>query len=66
MLQIALVTNKHDDDVRIGVISQLLQPSRNVRVRRVLGDIVHEQSTDSTSVVAGIRVSGETDLSAKG
>ena len=55
MLQIALVSNKHDDDVRICMIPQLLEPSRDVRVRGVFGDIVYEQSTNCASVVTVIR-----------
>lgn len=41
MLQIALVPDEHDDDVRVRVVPQLLQPSCDVRVRGVLRDVVY-------------------------
>ena len=50
--QIALITNKHNDDVGIRVVSQLLQPSSDILVGVVLGDIVNQESTDSASVVS--------------
>lgn len=49
--QIALVSDKHDDDIGIGMIPQLLQPSRDVFVGLVLADVVDEEGTDSASVV---------------
>lgn len=51
--QIALVSDKHDDDIGIGVIPQLLQPSRDVLVGLVLADVVDEEGTNSASVVGG-------------
>lgn len=51
MPQIALVTHQHDDNIRIGVVPQLLEPPRNVLVCLVLANIVDEQGADSTSVV---------------
>jgi hypothetical protein len=51
VLQIRLVSNKHDDNVLVGVIPQLLEPSRDVLIGPVLGDIVHEQSAYGSSVV---------------
>ena len=42
MLQIALVTDKHDDDVGVGMVSKFLQPPRNVDVRSVFRDVVDE------------------------
>lgn len=41
MLQIALVPYQHDDDVQIGVVSQLLQPSLDVLVCPVFGYVVY-------------------------
>lgn len=49
--QIALVSNKHDDDVGVGMVAQLLQPPGHVVVGLVLADIVDEQSTDGTAIV---------------
>lgn len=53
MSQIALVSNEHDDDVRIRMISQLLQPPRHILVRLVLADIIDEKGTNGSSVVGG-------------
>lgn len=51
MPQIALVADKHDDDVGVGVVSQLLQPSRDILVGLVLADVVDKKGTDGTTVV---------------
>jgi hypothetical protein len=51
MSQIALISHQHDDDVRICVIPQLLQPPRHILVCLVLADIVDEQSSHCSSVV---------------
>lgn len=53
MPQIALVSNQHDDDVRVSVVAQLFQPPCDVLVRLVLADVVDEQGADSTPVVGG-------------
>lgn len=53
MPQIALVSNQHDDDVRVCMVPQLLQPPSDVLVRLVLADVVDEQRTDGASVVCG-------------
>jgi hypothetical protein len=52
MFQVALVSYQHNDDVGVGVVSQLLQPSSYVGIRRVFGDIVHEQRSDRPTIVA--------------
>jgi len=49
--QIALVTNQHDDNIVVGVVSQLLQPSRHVLVRLMLANVVDKQRADSAAVV---------------
>ena len=51
MLQITLVSDKHDHDVRVCVVPELLEPSGDVRVRLVFRDVVDEQRTDRTAVV---------------
>ena len=51
MPQITLVAHQHDDDVDIGMVSQLLQPPGHVLVGLVFADIVDEQGADSASVV---------------
>ena len=53
MTQIALVADEHDDNVGVGVITQLLEPAEHIDVGSVLGDVVHEQSTNGSTVVAG-------------
>lgn len=53
MPQIALVPDKHDDDVRVGMVAQLLQPPGNVLICLVLADVVDEQSSDGAAVVCG-------------
>ncbi len=51
MPQIALVTHQHDDNVGIGMVSQLLQPPGNVLVRLVLADVVDEEGSDRSAIV---------------
>lgn len=53
MPQITLVPDQHDDDVSIGVVTQLLEPPGHVFVCLVLADVVDEQGTDGASVVSG-------------
>jgi hypothetical protein len=53
MFKIGLVADKHDYDVAVRVITELLQPAGDIRIGRMLGDIVHEQSTNGTAVVGG-------------
>lgn len=49
--QIALVTNEHNHDIRVGVVAELLQPPGDIVVGLVLADIVDEKGTDSAAVV---------------
>ena len=51
MLQIALVADEHDHDVRVRVVTELLQPPRYVHVCCVLGDVVDEECTYCAAVV---------------
>lgn len=51
MPQIALVANKHDDDVGVGMVSELLQPSRDILVGLVLADVIDKKGTNGTTVV---------------
>ena len=53
MSQIALISNQHDNNVGIGVISQLFQPPRDIVICLVLADVVDQQGTNSASVVCG-------------
>lgn len=56
VLQITLVSNEHNDDIRVCVITQLLEPPGDVHVGGVLGDIVHEECADCSAVVSKGRV----------
>jgi len=49
--QITLVSNQHNHNVRIGMVSQLFQPSRHVVVCLVFANVVNEQCADSAPVV---------------
>lgn len=51
MFQIALVTNEHDNDVRVGVVSEFLEPSSDVDVGGLLGNVVDQESSNRSSVV---------------
>lgn len=42
MPEITLVAHKHDQNILIGVIAELPQPSLNILVGEMLGDVVHE------------------------
>lgn len=53
MPQIALVSDQHDDDVRVGMVAQLLQPPGHVLVRLVLADVVDKERADCATVVCG-------------
>ena len=70
--QIGLVSNQHDDNVTVGMVSQLLEPSSDVLVCLVLADVVNEQGTDSAAVVGrsdgtvAFLASGIPDLSLDG
>jgi len=49
--QIGLVTDEHDDDVLVGVIAEFAQPPFHIFVCEVFGNVVDEQSSDSTPVI---------------
>jgi len=52
MLQVALVADEHNDNVRIGMVTEFLEPAGNIGVRRVLGNIIDEESAYRTAIVA--------------
>ena len=52
VFKIAFVSNKHDNDTRVGVIAQFLEPAVNIFICILLGYIVDEQCTDSSAVVS--------------
>jgi len=51
MPQIALVTDQHDNNVGVGMVAQLLQPSCYVLICLVLADVVDKQRSYSATVV---------------
>lgn len=40
--QIALVTNEHDDNIRVRMVPQLFEPPCNIFISLVLADIVYQ------------------------
>jgi len=62
--QITLVSNQHDDDIRISMVPQLLEPPCDILVSLVFADIVDKQSSHGTSVVG--RRNGAISLLASG
>lgn len=53
VLQIALISHEHDDDVCVGMVLEFFQPALNVVKRVLLGDVVDEKGAHSTAVVGG-------------
>lgn len=49
--QVALIPHQHDDDVVVGVISQLFQPALHVLVGQMFGDVVHQQRADRATII---------------
>jgi hypothetical protein len=47
-----LVSDEHDDDVRVCVVLELPQPPLHVLVGEVLGDVVHQERAHGPAVVA--------------
>lgn len=50
--KIALVADEHNDNVAIGVVTQLLEPAEDVDVGGMLGNVVDEESAHGAAVVA--------------
>lgn len=53
MPQVALVAHQHNDNVLIGMVAQLSQPSLHILVRQMLGNVVDEQRTDGATIIGG-------------
>lgn len=51
MAQVTLVAYKHDDDVAVGVVSQLLQPALHILIGQVLSDVIDQESPNCPAVV---------------
>ena len=56
MLEIALVSDQHDHNVRIRMVTEFLQPAMHVLVCRMLGNVVDKERSHGTSVVAVLQV----------
>jgi hypothetical protein len=52
VLQVTLVSDEHDNDVRVRMIPKLLQPPHHIDIRRMFRNIVHQQGPDCTTVVS--------------
>lgn len=51
MPQITLVPHKHNHNITIRMIPQLLQPPRHILKRLMLADIVHEECSHGAAIV---------------
>lgn len=49
--QVTFISHKHDYYMRISMVIQFLQPSLNVLICQVLGDVVNQQCTHCSSVI---------------
>ena len=56
MLQITLVSDKHDDSIRIRMVAQFLEPPINVGVGWLFGDVIDKKRAYRTAVVTAISV----------
>jgi len=63
VFQITLITHKHDNNVRVRMVAQFLQPPCDVDIRGMLCNVVDKQSTDCTSVIPKWNIIREEDLS---
>jgi len=50
--QVALISNKHDDNIRVSMISKLLQPSCHIVICLVLADVVDKKGAYSTAIIS--------------
>lgn len=46
-----LIADKHNDNIRFGMIPQFSKPSLNILEGRSLGNIIHQECTDRPSVI---------------
>ena len=53
MVEVTRLAHQHDVDVALSVVMQLLQPVLHILLCQVLGDVIHQQRTHSTTVVLG-------------
>mmetsp|Transcript_717 Transcript_717/g.991 ORF Transcript_717/g.991 Transcript_717/m.991 type:complete len:227 (-) Transcript_717:135-815(-) len=53
MSQVRLISNQHDHNVRLGVISQFLQPTLNILKSGMFANIINEEGSNGSTVVSG-------------
>lgn len=51
MLEITLISYEHDDNVRVCMVAQFFEPSCDVYVGSVFGNIVDKESADCAAIV---------------
>lgn len=51
--QIALVSNKHDNDVGVRMVPEFFQPPIDIVVGLMLADVVDKKGSDGTAIVSG-------------
>ena len=51
VVEVALVTNKHDGHLGVSILADLFQPARQVVESVAPRDVIHEKSAGSASVV---------------
>lgn len=49
--KVAFVANQHDDDVGVGMVTELLQPSLHILVGQVFRNIVDQQRPHCSAVI---------------
>ncbi|KAG9350645.1 hypothetical protein JZ751_024534 [Albula glossodonta] len=49
--QVTLVAHQHNDDVVVGMVPQLLQPTLHILIGQVLGNVIDQQGSHCPSVV---------------
>jgi len=62
MLEIILVANEHNNNVGISMVTQLSQPTLDVLKCQMLRDVIHDQCTDCTAVVAAMSTENYCEL----
>ena len=51
MAQVTFISDEHDDDLLVGVVAQLLQPTLDAIKRHMLANIVDQQGTHGSAIV---------------
>lgn len=51
--QIALVTDKHNNDIGVGMVAEFLKPPGDILVGLMLANVVDEKGTNGAAVVGG-------------